>query len=208
VPALPAVAATADEANAGSRSPIFPALSIFGDSGGMRNGRQSDTAVTALPDPKAALKRASTEITLDTVQSPVVRDARDTWMRLRGERRMPSRADMTPRAMRGFLKYLSLLEVLDGGRDFRFRISGDVVNIQQGMTLQGLTTSDWDAKLPGFGTHMRRVYHRVFRRGEPVAYSGLYLRAADQHTFSHESFMAPLGDDGETVDHLIVVSAP
>ena len=96
---------------------------------------------------------------------------------------------------------------LDGGRDFRFRVSGDVVNIQQGMVLQGLTTADWDAKLPGFGTHMRRVYHRAMRRRAPVAYSGLYLRAADQHTCSHESLMAPLGDDGETVDHLIVVSA-
>jgi hypothetical protein len=174
----------------------------------MRNGRQSDAAVTALPDPKAAEKRASTEIPLDELHSPVVRDALDTWTRLRGERRMPSRADMTPRAMRGFLKYLSLLEVIDGGGDFRFRISGDIVNIQQGMVLQGLTTSDWDAKLPGFGAHMRRVYHRVIRRRAPVAYSGLYLRAVDGHTFSHESLMAPLGSDGETVDHLIVVSAP
>jgi hypothetical protein len=173
----------------------------------MRNGRQSDAPLTALPDPRAAEKRASTEIPLDDLRSPVVREALDTWQRLRGERLMPSRADMTPRAMRGFLKHLALLEVLEEGRDFRFRVSGDVVNIQQVMTLQGLSTSDWDARLPGFGAHMRRVYQRVVRRRSPLAYSGLYLRAADQHTFSHESLMAPLGDDGETVDHLIVVAA-
>jgi hypothetical protein len=173
----------------------------------MPSGRHDGAVLTALPDPKAALKRPSTEIPLDDLCHPAVREALATWRRLKGERRMPSRADMSPRAMRGFLKYMCLLEVIDGGREFRFRVSGDVVNVQQGMSLQGITTTDWDARLPGFGSHMRRVYQRVVRRREPVAYSGLYLRAADGHTFSHESLMAPLGDDGETVDHVIVVAA-
>jgi hypothetical protein len=173
----------------------------------MRSARHDNAALTVLPDPDAGEQRVATEVALSDLRQPVVREAFDTWTRVKGERRMPSRADMTPRVMRGFLKYMCLLEVLEEGREFRFRVSGDVVNVQQGMALQGITTAEWDARVPGFGLHMRRVYQRVYRRREPLAYRGLYLRHADQHTFSHESLMAPLGDDGETVDHVIVVAA-
>ncbi len=121
-----------------------------------------------------------------------------TWQRLRGDRRMPSRADMTPRAMKGFLKYMTLAQALDGGRNFYFRISGDQVNIQQGMVLQGNTTDDIDARVPGYGAQLARLYARAMRRREVCAYRGLYFRPGDKHTFSHESIMAPLGDDGET----------
>ena len=127
----------------------------------------------------------------------MVREALQTWQRLRGTRRMPSRADMTPRAMKGFLKYMTLAQALDGGRNFYFRVSGYQVNIQQGIVLQGHTTDDIDARIPGFGSQLARLYARAMRRREVCAYRGLYFRPGDKHTFSHESIMAPLGDDGE-----------
>jgi len=118
---------------------------------------------------------------------------------------MPSRAQMTPRVMRSFLKHTALLQVVEGG--FRYRVVGDAVNLQQGIMLQGMTTADLDARLPGYGAQLARLYARACRRREILAYRGLYFRSADQHSFAHESIMAPLGDDGETPDHLIVVAA-
>ena len=173
----------------------------------MERGGHDDPVLTAMPDGKAAHPRVRTAIALADLRNPVICEALQTWQRLRGERRMPSRAELTPRAMRGFLKYTALVQVLDGGRDFRFRVAGDAVNIQQGMMLQGITTSDIDARIPGYGSQLRRAYARVLRRREALAYSGLYFRPADQHAFRHEAIMAPLGDDGETMDHLIVVAA-
>jgi len=172
-------------------------------------GRQNldDPSLTTLPDADAAPQRVRTAIALDELRNPVVCQALATWQRLRGDRRMPSRADMTPRAMKGFLKYMTLALALDGGRNFYFRISGDQVNIQQGMVLQGNTTDDIDARVPGYGAQLARLYARAMRRREVCAYRGLYFRPGDKHTFSHESIMAPLGDDGEHADHVIVVAA-
>ncbi len=173
----------------------------------MDRGRHDDPALTAVPDRPDGNQRVRTAIALSDLRNPAVCEALETWQRLRGERRMPSRADMSPRVMRGFLKYMALLQVLDEGRDFRFRVAGDAVNLQQGMPLQGMSTADIDARIPGYGSQLRRLYQRVLRRREVLAYRGLYFRPGDQHTFSHEFIMAPLGDDGETMDHLIVVAA-
>jgi hypothetical protein len=165
-----------------------------------------DPALKTLPDKTATPQRVRTAIALDELRNPFVREALETWERLRGNRRMPARADMTPRAMKGFLKYMTLAQALDGGH-FRYRISGDQVNIQQGMMLQGLTTADIDTRIAGYGSQLARLYARVLRRREVCAYRGLYFRPGDKHTFAHESIMAPLADDGETPDHIIVVAA-
>ena len=163
--------------------------------------------LTAISEEPEAERRASTSIPLSKVRHPIVCEALATWQKLRGARSFPSRNDMSPRAMRGFLKNMTLVQVLDHGQDFRFRVSGDQVNLQQGMNLQGVTLTEIDSRIPNYGSHLRKLYQRVLRRREPLAYRGLYYRPADQHTFSHESIMAPLSDDGETIDHLIVVAA-
>jgi hypothetical protein len=173
----------------------------------MARDNPDDPALTTLADKEAQPQRVRTAIALDELRNPVVREALETWLRLRKDRRMPSRADMTPRAMKGFLKYMTLAQALDGGRNFYFRVSGDQVNIQQGMVLQGMTTDEIDTRVPGYGAQLARLYARALRRREVCAYRGLYFRPSDKHTFSHESIMAPLADDGEHADHLIVVAA-
>jgi hypothetical protein len=173
----------------------------------MQNTRDDHPVLKAVSDEPPAERRASTSISLGKLRNPIVCEAFATWQKLCGARRFPSRTDMSPRAMRGFLKNMTLIQVLDGGQDFRYRVSGDQVNLQQGMNLQGKTLTEIDGYIPNYGSHLRKLYQRVLRHREPLAYRGLYFRPADQHTFSHESIMAPLSDDGETIDHLIVVAA-
>lgn len=170
------------------------------------SGDHGDPILTAMPPGKGG-DRARTAIELADLRHPVVCAALAAWQKLRGERRMPSRAEMTPRVMRDFLRYTALIEVLEGGCEFRFRVSADAVNLQQGMMLQGMTTADIDRRAPGYGTNLNRLYARVFRRRMPHAYRGTYYRPTDGHAFSHESIMLPLGADGETVDHVLVVAA-
>jgi len=172
----------------------------------MNRGDHGDPVLTAMP-PGSGKDRARTSIDLGDLKHPIVCAAHQVWQTLCGERRMPSRVQMTPRIMREFLKYTALIEVLDGGREFRFRVSADAVNLQQGMTLQGMTTADIDLRAPGYGTNLNRLYARVCRRRAPHAYRGTYYRPTDGHAFSHESIMLPLGEDGETVDHVLVVAA-
>jgi hypothetical protein len=66
----------------------------------MRRENPDDPALATLPDTEATPQRVRTAIGLDELRHPVVRGALDTWQRLRGDRRMPSRADMSPREMK------------------------------------------------------------------------------------------------------------
>lgn len=172
----------------------------------MERGIYDDPVLTAVPPGKNG-NRARTGIDLDDLRHPTVCEALAVWQGMRGERRMPARAGMTPRVMRSFIKHTALIEVLDGGLEFRFRVSADLVNRQQGMPLQGMTTADIDLRAPGYGANLNRVYARLYRRCVPLAYRGTYYRPTDGHTFCHESVMLPLSDDGETMDHLLVVAA-
>jgi hypothetical protein len=106
----------------------------------MDRATQDDPSLTTVPD-AAADTRVRTAIGIEDLRNAVVCEALAAWDRIRADRQMPSRAEMSPRVMRGFLKHMALIQVIDGGTDFRFRVVGDAVVIQQGMALNGVTTS-------------------------------------------------------------------
>ena len=151
--------------------------------------------------------RSRNAIALAEIQNPVVRKGLDVWERLRGVRRMPVRAEMGPRVLVGLLSHLAVLRVLDNGREFEFRIVGDHIRVQQGVALQGERMAEAEAMLPAYGSVLKRIYRNAYEAAEPLAFRGWYTRPADNHPFFHEVVIMPLGDDGRTVDHLIVVAA-
>lgn len=132
------------------------------------------------------------------------RDAYAVWQAMRGTRRMPSRADMTPRVMKKFLSFIALAEIIDG--DFRFRVVGEGIASKQKLPLIGRTLTEVDEMVPGFGTFLRDLYQQTVQRREALAYRGTYVRKADRHPFTYEAVIVPLGNDGETPDHVLVVS--
>ncbi|HEY8950474.1 MAG TPA: PAS domain-containing protein [Rhizomicrobium sp.] len=139
----------------------------------------------------------------DLALSPT-RDAYAAWQAARGTRRMPSRAEMTPRVMKTFLSYIALTEIVDG--DFRFRVVGDGIAAKQKLPLIGKTLTDVDSMVPGFGTFLRDLYRQTVEKRDALAYRGRYVRTADGHPFTYEAVILPLGNDGETPDHVLVVS--
>jgi hypothetical protein len=118
---------------------------------------------------------------------------------------MPSRADMSPRAMSGLLRNTVLVRVIGAGDEFEFRIVGDAIVQAQGASLQGMTMAEIDLVLPGYGALLHDTYANTYRERAPFAYRGWYVREADGHSMFHESLVMPLGDDGQTVDHIMVV---
>jgi hypothetical protein len=150
---------------------------------------------------------ARNAIPLADIGNPTVRKALDAWEQARGARAMPARAQMGPRALLSVLSNTAVLRVIDGGADFEFRIVGDQIRVQQGAPLQGKRMGDVQAMLPGYGDLLGRIYRNVYEAAEPRAFRGGYTRPADNHPFFHEVVIMPVGDDGVTVDHLIVVAA-
>ncbi|HEX4534285.1 MAG TPA: PAS domain-containing protein, partial [Rhizomicrobium sp.] len=128
------------------------------------------------------------------------------WQSVRAGRAMPSRADMSPRVMKKFLSFVALAEIVDGGRDLRFRVVGDGIATKQKLPLIGKTLTEVDQMVPGFGTFLRNLYQRTVEQREALAYRGTYVRTADRHPFTYEAVILPLGDDGEAPDHVLVVS--
>lgn len=149
--------------------------------------------------------RARQTIALGDIENALVQKGLDLWHERRGERPMPSRADLSPKVLSGLLRNTALIRVLDGGEDFEMRIVGDALMQAQGASLQGMTMSEVDLVLPGYGEALRKVYRRVCETGNPRAYRGWYVREADGHALFHESIVMPLADDGRLADHLLVV---
>jgi hypothetical protein len=139
------------------------------------------------------------------VQNPLLLKGLELWRSQRGTRRFPGRADMSPRLLSGLLRNTVLVRVVDAGEEFEFRIVGDAIVAAQGASFQGLTTAQIEAKLPGYGRMLKYVYRGVYESGEPSAYRGWFERGPDGRAFFHESLVLPLGADGQTVDHLLIL---
>lgn len=143
--------------------------------------------------------------TLDEIQNPFLQKALALWTERKGARRIPTREDMTPRAMAAFLRNTALVKVIDGGRDFQFRVVGDAITEVQGASFQGLTLAEIDRKMPDYGSLLRPVHELVVARAEPLAFRGHVRRSPTGRMFFHETMLLPLG--GEAVDYFLVVAA-
>lgn len=164
------------------------------------------TGIAAAEEPPGKPARPGQRIALPEIENPLVQKALDLWESARGEKAMPSRADMSPRAMSGLLRNTVLVRVIGDGAEFEFRIVGDAVVLAQGgASLQGMTMAQIDLVLPGYGSALHSAFLAAYHSRSPVAYRGWYVRDADGHAMFHETLITPVGDSDEAVDHIIAV---
>ncbi|MDE2630897.1 MAG: PAS domain-containing protein [Alphaproteobacteria bacterium] len=127
------------------------------------------------------------------------------WRGLCRGRKFPSRAAVTPRGLAGLLRYTTLLRVIDGGKDYEYRIVGDAYVIAHGISFQGKRWSETGNLSPGYQTTIKSTYDRVVRKGEPVAMRGWIERGRETSELVYSEYLfLPLGDDDRTVDHILV----
>lgn len=146
------------------------------------------------------------EIALEELAHPVVLRSLAIWRQACGARAFPSRDEMVPKALAPMLRHVALVRVLDDGEEFDLRVMGDAIAVQQGTHFNG-TTAQIDAKLPTYGSQLKRVYRHVVEARAPRAYRGWYERPVDRRPINYETIILPASDDGTEVDHLIVVAA-
>lgn len=137
--------------------------------------------------------------------SDKLRFLRTHWDSLRHDAGIPRFSAVDPLNMRPILGYVILLEAVDGGRDFRYRLFGSVIAAVSEVELTGKLASELVASTPviEFGL---ASYRAAFRRQLPL-YTvrtpvGAY-RTAQWHRLA-----MPLADDTGTVTRLIAVSVP
>jgi len=163
-----------------------------------------ETAIRAVPgshDPTGGI------IDLDAVENPIVRAGIAHWRAIRGARKFPARADLTPRGIAGLLRNISLVRVVGDG-EYEFRIVGDAHVIAHGFSLQGLRLGQVDRYAPGYGAMLKMAYDPVVQRRVAFALRGFLLKGNKNKQFFYaESAFLPLGPDDQTVDHILNVSA-
>jgi hypothetical protein len=122
------------------------------------------------------------------------------WRRVRGDRAMPSRADIDPTGMPPrLLPGLLLTDVIDGGARFRFRLVGTGAVAAIGTDLTGRHVDEVNENRR-YGDYITALYRRVVACRAPVFSMSHYRRAADALEHMTQRLMCPLSRDGSAVD--------
>jgi hypothetical protein len=89
------------------------------------------------------------------------------WDGLRGDRPMPERAQIVPEDLKPWIGWLHLVEVLDDGEDFLYRIFGSEAGGATGNRLHLKRVSEWDETVRD---RALRTYRKAAVDGRPLYY--------------------------------------
>jgi hypothetical protein len=98
------------------------------------------------------------------IGDPRLRTLLEHWKALAGGT-APPLAAIDPLALRFILGWLMMMEPLDGGVDFRYRLYGTEIALTTGRDLTGASLSD---SFPTFAAWTSAVYRDVMARRRPV----------------------------------------
>ena len=144
---------------------------------------------------------------VDRLDTALVRDGIAMWRALKRDDRFPGRASMTSCLTRALRDGSALVEVLEGGADYRYRDVGADLIKGFNEDFSGRLLSRIVETAPRFGLGLRMLYEMVRAGGEPLGYRGWVGEDLPGAAFVyHENAILPLGEDG-AVDHLLIVTS-
>jgi hypothetical protein len=125
------------------------------------------------------------------------------WDEKRGTRAMPRRAEIDPVEMRAHLPCIGLVDVVDDGSDFRFRLLGTEFARLFGRDSTGKTLTEvYGAGDPEVLRWMTASYAEVLRTRRPVLRIGT-MRAVQKDFIRCDALLLPLSEDGERVNMVL-----
>ncbi|MEI9994591.1 MAG: PAS domain-containing protein [Rhizomicrobium sp.] len=139
----------------------------------------------------------------DRFDHPTCMFLRNYWNVRRGARAMPARSDLSPAHLKDHLGWVMIVDVLPGGRDFRYRLIGTLVTQYFATDATGQTVTEAFALS---GEAVAKAVNAVF---EKVAHDKVVVRTAGDANWlaegmeEFEAIYLPLSDDGETVTHIL-----
>jgi len=122
------------------------------------------------------------------------------WAARRGGRSMPARSDLNPADIPALLPHLTLIDVVE--RRFRYRLVGSKVVQDLGRELTGTWVGS-HVTPPEYAAALCSIYERVCSSRRPIFTTGDY-RSPSELTHAVSRLLVPLGEDGETVNMIMV----
>lgn len=142
----------------------------------------------------------------DTVvqsDEPSIQRFIDLWQERRNGQPMPSRSAFVPEDLREWFGHVLILDVIDGGADFRYRLVGVEISRALGRDYTGRWMSQCSYDVPRAAVIAE--FREVVEARRPVLRKGQVAWAPDQSWRSFRSVHAPLASDGHTVDKTLGV---
>lgn len=128
-----------------------------------------------------------------TAAFPDLTRAVEVYFRIAAGRAMPHRNDFAVSRFRWLLGRMYLLDVLDGGADYRFRLLGQFWRIIFGVELSGCLLSELEAK--GLLMNVRASYDALVANPAPTIYSGT-LTWPNSPVLDVQRVLLPFAGDG------------
>lgn len=150
----------------------------------------------------------SLEIFIDGIEPlvdprPGLAEILQYWKTLCGDRPMPRRADFDPVAIPKLLANVCLVEVIDGGRDYYYRVAGSHLEEMSGQRLQGKLFSE----IPHAKARqsMSATCDACVEAAAPVVIKNQLQEPGREH-LSITAIILPLSDDGEAVNMILTMT--
>lgn len=124
----------------------------------------------------------------------------DAWKRMSDGRMAPKREEITPSLLRAALPWIWMIDVIDGGKDFRFRIAGERIIQFMGRRYAGELLSE-NLDNPFF-QRMRGILIECTNHKKPVAVGPIRSNLKGKEFFEMEIVVMPLSEDGQHVTTL------
>lgn len=126
------------------------------------------------------------------------------WRERCGHLPFPRKGDFDPVDFSYVLGYVTLVDVEQEPRRYRFRLDGSILVELSGMDYTGRYLDE--LLMEEYTAFIKETYDRVVDSGLPYRYqkAGLF----DQQHFSEETLILPFGDNPPVVDMLMVAVIP
>jgi len=155
------------------------------------------------PSDDTAVPFRSTALPLESVGDPAPKALYAYWQRKLQGRRMPARSDIDPLDLKTVLPNLVLLDVQREPLDFRYRVAGTRTYDIFGYDLTGKSVRELEPR--AFSAGLWTSLEAMTRDGLPQ-HAHLEFATANGYARSYRVLRLPLGDDGATVDRILVAT--
>jgi hypothetical protein len=139
---------------------------------------------------------------LTELRDPTLRTVYDYWCRIRGERELPARGDISPQDMTAYLSRVMLIDVSRQPLDFVYRVFGSGIARATGKDYTGKSVGQLEP--PAFAALIWRQYLEVVNERKPCLH-GVRLSAGARF-LRYQRLTLPLSADGAVIDKLLAVS--
>lgn len=143
---------------------------------------------------------------LEIIDRPEVRSIGEFaayWDGKRAGRRAPRRADIDPAEIKPHLPHVFMVDVLEGGTDFRYRLIGTAITRGLGRDNTGKRVSELYESQPEARARLCAYFRFGIEARAPIFSRGRVFWASDAGFRRFASCLLPLSDDGAAVNILL-----